>query len=148
MVTKFSFGGGEGVIPNNLSLDDLTLGSATIPPGEARHYWIVFRGYRYDGSDAPRKITVSLPDGRGRRVQVAIADPARGQLRWQVKPPATGWVYGVENTTLLESTPMASAIGATIASVRRAGPILWDVGLTTGVLVEPHGALTSPTSAK
>src|SRR3954447_2255838 len=75
-------GGGEGDTPGS-DLDDLQLGSATIPVGASRHYWVVFRGYRFAGSDAPRKITVSLPDAKGRRVQLVIADPARGDLRWE-----------------------------------------------------------------
>ena len=75
-------GGGEGALPETLGLDDLKLGSTKIPPGESRHYWVVFRGYRYPGSDVPRKITIALPDTRGRRVELVIADPAHGQLRW------------------------------------------------------------------
>ena len=62
-------GGGEGDFPKGLSLEDQQLGSTTIPPGETRHYWVVFRGYRYPGSDAPRRISVLLPDARGRRIR-------------------------------------------------------------------------------
>jgi hypothetical protein len=139
-------GGGEGAFPANLGLDDLSLGSATIPAGESRHYWVVFRGYRYDGSDVPRKITVALPDARGRRVQLVIADPARGDLRWEVKPPPSGYFYGAQNTSLFASGLAATAMAGNIALVRRAGPILWDVGLTSRFLVETEGNLNSPTS--
>ncbi|HMF44492.1 MAG TPA: hypothetical protein VKQ32_27650 [Polyangia bacterium] len=139
-------GGGEGAFPPNLGLDDLQLGSATIPPGESRRYWVVFRGYRYDRSDAPRKITVTLPDARGRRVQLVIADPARGQLRWEMKPPTTGLVYGIQNTSLFAPGLTASAMAGNLAYVGRAGAILWDGGLTSRFLVEPKGNLNSPTS--
>jgi hypothetical protein len=139
-------GGGEGTVPTNLALDDLTLGSATVPPGESRRYWVVFRGYRYDGSDVPRKITVSLPDARGRRVQLVIADPARGQLRWEVQPAPSGYFYGAQNTSLFAPGLTASAMAGTLGLVRRAGPISWDVGLTSRFLVEPKGNLNSPTS--
>ena len=92
-------GGGEGDF-QGVDLDDLKIGSSTIPPGATRHLWVVFRGYRFAGSDAPRKITVSLPDARGRRVQIVIADPARGDLRWETAPARTGAAYGVQNTAL------------------------------------------------
>ncbi len=140
-------GGGEGALPEDLGLDDLKLGAATIPPGETRRYWVVFRGYRYDGSDVPRKITVMLPDARGRRVQLVIADPSRGQLRWEMKPSGTSYVYGLENTSLLASGLSATAVAATISFVRPAGPLLWDAGLTSRTLIEPQGNLSSPTSA-
>src|SRR4029079_3196379 len=93
-------GGGEGAFPSDLSLEDQQLGSTTIAPGQSKSYWVLFRGYRYAGSDVPRKITISLPDARWRRVQLVIADPARGQLRWEVKPRAITLFYGLQNTSL------------------------------------------------
>ena len=72
----------------------------------------MFRGYRYAGSDVPRKITVSLPDARGRRVQVVIADPARGELRWETAPPRTGAAYGVQNTAVFAPGFTATGIAA------------------------------------
>lgn len=140
-------GGGDGSFPENLGLEDLKLGSTTIPPGESRRYWVVFRGYRYDGSDVPRKITISLPDTRGRRVQLVIADPAQGTLRWEVKPGSTGFAYGLQNSSLYASGLTVTAMAGTLAFVGRAGPVLWDAGLTSRILVEPQGGLNSPTSA-
>src|SRR5262249_14865526 len=126
---------------------DLKLGSTTIAPGETRRYWVVFRGYRYDASDVPRKITVMMPDARGRRVQLVIADPGRGDLRWQIKPPTTSLVYGFQNTSLFAPGLPATAVAGTISFVGPAGPLLWDAGLTSRLLVEPQGNLNSPTSA-
>ena len=140
-------GGGEGDFPAGLALEDQQLGSTTIPPGETRHYWVVFRGYRYPASDVPRRITVLLPDPRGRRLQVVIADPARGQLRWEIKPVRSGYMYGVQNTALLASGLSTTSVAANLALVARAGPVLWDVGLTSRLLVQSRGGLDSPTSS-
>jgi hypothetical protein len=139
-------GGGEGDFPGG-ALDELQLGSAKIPAGGTRHYWVVFRGYTYAGSDVPRKIIVSLPDARGRRVQIVIADPARGDLRWDTAPPTTGAAYGVQNTSVYAPGFTASAIGAEISLVTRRGPIMYDLGLISGLVVESKGRTLSETSA-
>jgi hypothetical protein len=139
-------GGGEGPFPEGSDLDDLKLGSVSILPGQTRSYWVVFRGYRYPGSDVPRKVTISLPDARGRRVQLVIADPARGQLRWEVKPFASTMIYGIQNTALLGPTLDGVGTEVLIGGVSRAGPILWDFALTSRTLVQQGGPLMSPTS--
>jgi len=41
-------GGGEGDF-QDADLDDLKIGSITIPAGATRHTWVVFRGYRFAG---------------------------------------------------------------------------------------------------
>ncbi len=139
-------GGGEGPFPEDSALDDLKLGSVSIPPGQTRSYWVVFRGYRYPGSDVPRKVTISLPDARGRRVQIVIADPARGQLRWEVKPVASTMIYGIQNTALFGPALDGMGMSALIGGVSRAGPILWDFAVTSRMFVEQEGGLMSPTS--
>jgi hypothetical protein len=138
-------GGGEGDSPGS-DLDDLQLGSATIPPGASRHYWVVFRGYRFEGSDAPRKVTVSLPDARGRRVQLVIADPALGDLRWATAPARTNAAYGVQNTSVFAPGFTTSEIAAEISLVSRVGPILYDLGLTSGMVHQSKGRMLSETS--
>lgn len=140
-------GGGEGPFPTDLASQDYTLGSTAIPPGQTRKAWVMFRGYRYAGSDVPRKITVSLPDPRGRRVQVVIADPARGQLRWEVQPKASTLFYGVNNTMLYGPELDGIGTAATLGLLQRSGRFLWDAGLTSRIFVETEGSLTSPTSA-
>ena len=140
-------GGGEGNFPDGLAVDDMQLGSTTVPPGESRHYWVAFRGYRFPGSDVPRRMTVLVPDARGRRIKLVIADPANGRLRWEVKPARTGFMYGVQNTSLLASGLNATAIAASIAAISRAGAFLWDAGLTSRLLVQQRGGLDSPTSS-
>jgi hypothetical protein len=138
--------GGEGPFPAGLGSEDYKIGSITVPPGQTRKAWIMFRGYRYDGSDVPRKITISLPDARGRRVQVVIADPARGQLRWEVKPPHHAFAYGMQNATLYAEGFSAMATAVQLSIVSRAGPFLYDFGLTSRVLLETKGLLPSETS--
>jgi hypothetical protein len=138
-------GGGEGDSPGS-DLDDLQLGSATIPAGASRHYWVVFRGYRYAGSDVPRKITVSLPDARGRRVELIIADPARGDLRWDMVPGRTGAAYGVQNVSVYAPGFTTTGIAPQISLVTRVGPILYDLGLTSGMYLESKGRMLSETS--
>jgi hypothetical protein len=140
-------GGGEGPFPKGLSLEDQQLGSTTIPPGETRRYWVVFRGYKYAGSEVPRKISLLMPDARGRRIRVVIADPANGRLRWEIAPKRTGYMYGIQNTTLLASGLTMTGIAGNLSLVGRAGPILWDVGLSARMLVQQRGGLESPTSS-
>jgi hypothetical protein len=139
-------GGGEGPFPTDLASQDYTLGSTTIPPGQTRTAWVMFRGYRYPGSDVPRKVTVSFPDPRGRRVQVVIADPARGQLRWEVQPIARTLFYGVNNTSLYGPELDGLGMGATLGLLQRSGRFLWDAGVTSRFFIETEGSLISPTS--
>jgi hypothetical protein len=138
-------GGGEGDF-EGADLDDLKSGSIAVPAGATRRYWVVFRGYRYAGSDVPRKIIVSLPDARGRRVQLVIADPARGDLRWETDPARTGAAYGVQNTSVFAPGFTTSAIGAQISLITRVGPIMYDLGLTSGLLLESKGRMLSETN--
>jgi hypothetical protein len=136
--------GGDGDFPGG-SLEDLQLGSAKIPSGGTRHYWVVFRGYRFAGSDVPRRITVSFPDARGQRVQLVIADPARGDLRWEAAPARTNAAYGVRNTSVFAPGFTASVIAAEISLVTRAGPIMYDLGLTSGLVLQSKGRALSET---
>ena len=84
-------GGGEGDFPEGLRprrpearVDDRSRRR------ETRHYWVVFRGYRYRGQRrAARRSPCSLPDARGRRVQLVIADPARGDCAGRSSRPRT-----------------------------------------------------------
>ena len=133
--------GGEGA-PGSTS----ALGSTVIPPGEARRFWVRFQTYRYPGSDVPRKITIFLPDARGRRVQLVIADPARGQ-RWDVEPPPLGAIYGLQQTFLSSSELHATGLAAQFGLLGRVGPFLWDLGTSTRWLLQRQGPLVSETSS-
>jgi hypothetical protein len=134
-------GGGEGESPG-----ELRVASIVIPPGQTRTYWVQFRGYRYPGSDVPRRIVIALPDARGRRLELVIADPARANLRWEVEPLPLGGGLGFQQTVLSGSALDATAMAVQFDDFGRAGPILWDAGVTLRLLVERAGQLTSETS--
>lgn len=133
--------GGEGGEPDG----GTTLGSITILPGETRQVWVTFGGYRYPGSDVPRKVVIWFPDAQGRRVELVIADPARGQ-RWLVEPLALGIGFGAQWTTLDSSALAASATAAQLTYVWRAGPLLVDAGTSARLILQRGGRLISETS--
>ena len=140
-------GGGEGPFPGGDAGEGSPLGQVVIPPGQTRSYWALFRGYRFPGSDAPRRITLALPGAGGPGLRLALADPARGVLRWSLPAATSGFMYGGRSTTLGGSYTGASEVSTQIVRAFRAGPALWDVGLISTVLVQNRGALISPTSS-
>lgn len=134
-------GGGEGAVPHG----GTNLGSVTILPGETREAWVRFRGYRYAGSDVPRKVTIWFPDASGRRVELVIADPGRGQ-RWMVEPIAIGLGFGAQDTTLDSSALAARSVAAQLTWVWRMGPLLGDAGWSSRLILQRGGRLISETS--
>jgi hypothetical protein len=76
-----------------------------------------------------------------------IADPARGQLRWEVKPLGSTMIYGVNNTSLFGPELVGTAVAAMLGGIKRSGPILYDIGLTARTFVMQRGSWTSPTSS-
>ncbi|HEY7372764.1 MAG TPA: hypothetical protein VIF57_11430 [Polyangia bacterium] len=134
--------GGEGAEPDGGST---TLGSVAILPGETRGVWVRFQGHRYPGSDTPRKVTVWFPDARGRRVELVIADPGRGQ-RWLVEPFAFSAGFGAQSTTLDSSELAARAVAAQITYLWRVGPLLIDAGMSLRLILQRGGRLISETS--
>ena len=133
--------GGEGADPHGAT----TLGWVTILPGETRQAWVQFRGYRYPGSDVPRKVTIWFPDARGRRVELVIADPGRGQ-RWTMDPLPLGVGFGAQSTTLDSSAFAARAVAAQLTWVWRMGPLLGDAGMSDTLILQRGGRLISETS--
>jgi hypothetical protein len=141
-------GGGEGPFPGQLAADDSTLRPLAVPPGQTRTYWALFRGYRFPGSDLPRRITLTVPGGDGgRHLQVTLADPARGLLRWEVPVARGAWMLGLQNSSLLGNHLKATGVSTQLSRLSRVGRLLLDVSLTSRVLVETDGALVSPTSS-
>ena len=134
-------GGGLGPSPGGRR-NELVM----IPPGQTRAAWVRFSAYRYEGSDVPRRITISLPDARGRRVQLVIADPARPTLRWEMPPIPLSGTLGFQTTTLSGSALDARATAVQLSNVWRTGPLLWDAGVGLRLLVERQGQLMSSTS--
>jgi hypothetical protein len=115
------------------------LAAVSIPPGQSRVMWALFRGYRFEGSETPRRITLRVPVEGGAPLLLVLADPARGALRWQTPPVTSGWSYGVKNVALLAPGMSGPAPSTEIVRVSRYGRILWDLGLLSTVFAETKG---------
>jgi hypothetical protein len=137
---------GDGAFPG-APPEGADLTNIEVAPGQTRAFWVLFRGYRFAGSDVPRRITLTLPDVEGRALELVLADPGRGDLRWQVPPTTSTWAVGFEGTSLYGGYTQATATSTRIARLFRAGRVLWDVGLVSTVLVQVEGKLRSETSS-
>jgi hypothetical protein len=141
-------GGAPGRFPGELPGEGSLVAPITVAPGETRSYWALFRGYRVADGDVPRRITVRIPTGGGPALELVLADPARGRLRWDLSPPASVWIVGLENVALfgahLRATGLATVIARRVGLPRR---FLLDVGLLSALLVESQGTLRSSTSS-
>jgi hypothetical protein len=141
-------GGGEGHFPGELPDDAAAVIAAlTIPPGQTRTFWVMFRGYRFPDSDLPRRITLGVPSEGKRPLALVIADPARGRVRWNLAPRSSVWNIGFDNTSLYGHHLQAMVVGSAIGRLSQAGRVFWEAGLTSAVLIEPRGDLTSSTSS-
>jgi hypothetical protein len=125
----------------------LKMQPVAIPPGQTQSYWVVFRGYHFEGSDVPRRIVLALPDPTGRRLELTLADPARGLARWDMDAPPSIWMIGIQNHTMFGSHLRAMAMATQVTRMARAGRLLWDVGFVSRLMVQINGGLTSSTSA-
>jgi hypothetical protein len=137
---------GEGAFPGQPP-EPLLLEPLDVPPGQTRSFWVLFRGYQFPDSDIPRRVTLKMPGAGGQPIELVLADPARGYLRWHVAPARSGWLIGVQNASFLGSYLKGSTTATVISRIASVGPLLWDVGLTETLLVETQGGLSSPTSS-
>ncbi|HZL16841.1 MAG TPA: hypothetical protein VFG23_03740 [Polyangia bacterium] len=118
-----------------------------VPAGQTRSFWVLFRGYRFAGSEIQRRVTLDVPGIDGRPIVLTLADPARGFLRWKVAPTGSAYLVGLQNDTFYGSYLQANTTSMRFSRIATAGPLLWDVGFSTTVLVETQGRLRSPTSS-
>lgn len=125
----------------------LLLEPIEVPAGQTRSFWVLFRGYRFPGSEIPRRVTLSMPGADGHPITLVLADPARGLLRWNVAPKPSAWMIGFQNDAFAGSYLRGSTTSMRISRIASAGPLLWDLGLSETVLVQTQGALRSPTSS-
>jgi hypothetical protein len=139
-------GGGAGPFPGELPDEGSLLAAVSVAPGETRPLWAIFHGYRFEGSDRPRRITLDVPFDDG-AVRIALADPALGDLRWVAQPPRTGVTIGLRNISLVGGGLHATVPSTEIVLSSRRGPVLFDVGLVSMVLVQSEGPLRSSTSS-
>lgn len=140
-------GAGEG--PANP--DALTVVPAiptiTVAPGQTTRAWVLFLGYRFEGSETPRRVTLNAPGPDGQVIRVTLADPAHGALRWRLPAQRAQMMIGFQNNTYFGGAFQGLVPLTTFARVGRLGPLLWDVGLVSGVAIQQQGALVSATSA-
>ncbi|HEY5088474.1 MAG TPA: hypothetical protein VIK30_00815, partial [Polyangia bacterium] len=137
---------GDGTFPGELP-EPLLLEPMEVPAGQTRSFWILFRGYQFPDSDIPRRVLLNMPGAEGHPLQLVLADPARGTLRWNVAPRRSAWMLGFQNDSFVGSYLRGSTTSMRIARIASAGPFLWDLGFTETVLVQSQGALRSPTSS-
>ena len=139
-------GGGAGTFPGEPPDEGSLLAGVTIPAGQSQVVWAIFHGYRFDGSDRPRRVTLKIPLDDG-VLALDLADPARGALRWEAPAFREGLTIGIRDVSTYGGGLHVTAPGTEIALSRRRGPILWDVGLVSAVVVETKGPLQSVTSS-
>jgi hypothetical protein len=118
-----------------------------VPAGQTRSFWVLFRGYRFAGSDIERRVTLNVPGIDGRPIELTLADPARGLLRWKVAPQSSAYLVGFQNDAFYGSYLQAITSSVQFSRIASAGPLLWDVGISTTLLVESQGRLRSPDSS-
>lgn len=138
-------GAGAGGFPGAEDARRSWAGPLPVAPGETRRFWAVFRGYRYPGSDVPRKVVLAMAGSDG-PLRLVLADPAHGGLRWALPARRSGWMLGVDSIDLLGGTTRALGVSPEITLVRRLGGPLLDVSLVSPQLVQTQGSLLSRTS--
>ena len=140
-------GGAEGQFPGKELGTRSILAPVVVPPGQSRSLWVMFRGYRFPGTEVPRRITLKIPVPEGQPLELTLADPARGRLRWTLAPSSSGWTVGFVNTSLFSDHLHATVVSTQLSRLTRSGRFQWEVGLATSVLVQTQGALISSTSS-
>lgn len=139
--------GGDGRFPGDGADDTLVVKAIPILPGQTQTLWAMFRGYRFPGSEIPRRIVVTIPGPGGHPLRLALADPARGDGRWLVPARKSSVMLGLENTSLLGGRTKMTGISSEITLFRPLGRFLLDTSLSSSLLVQSQGSLTSPTSS-
>lgn len=138
---------GEGPFPGELPEGGGDLHPIEVPAGQRRSFWILFRGYRFDGSEVPRRIALTMPGAEGRTLELVLADPAEGLLRWEVPPTRSSWTVGIQSGSLYGGYVQAMSFSERVSRQASAGRFLWDAGLVSSVLVQVQGRLRSDTSS-
>jgi hypothetical protein len=82
-----------------------------------------------------------------RALELRLADPARGRLRWTLEPESGGWTVGFLNTSLFNNRQQATVVTTQVSRVARLSRFLWEIGVTSSVIVQTQGALNSSTSS-
>jgi hypothetical protein len=139
-------GGGAGPFPGEPPGEGSLLSAVTIAPGQSQVVWAIFHGYRFDGSDRPRRITLRVPLDDG-ALTLDLADPARGALRWEAPAFRNAIAVGLRDVSVMAGGLHATVPGSEVTFTRRRGPVMWDVGLVSALVVETKGPLQSVASS-
>lgn len=140
-------GGGEGPFPGEVPDQGSVLAGVTIPPGAERDVWAIFHGYRFEGSELQRKVTMKVPLEGGGALELVLADPARGGLRWEMLPPRAAFVVGIRSDSLAGSALRGVGTSTELSGLWRLGRLRLDAGLLSTVFVQIRGPLVSESSA-
>ena len=111
---------GDGAFPG-APPEGADLNQIDVAPGQTQSFWVLFRGYQFAGSDLPRRITLTMPDAEGGALELVLADPARGDLRWEVPPTRSAWYLGVRSGSLYGGYAQATAISTRVSRLARGG---------------------------
>jgi hypothetical protein len=137
---------GDGAFPGEPP-EALELSVITVAPGQTRTTWVLFRGYRFADSDIPRRVTLTLPDPDGRTLELVLADPAEGYLRWTVPSTHSSWTFGVQSDAVYGGYAQLQMVSTRLSRLAQAGRFLWDVGLVSTTVVQVKGELRSKSSS-
>jgi hypothetical protein len=138
---------GDGPFPGTLPEGGGDLHPIEVASGQTRSFWILFRGYHFEGSEIPRQITLTMPGPDGRTLEVVLADPADGLLRWEVPPTRSTWTVGIQSGSLYGGYVQAMSFSERVSRQASAGRFLWDAGLVSSLMVQVQGKLRSDTSS-
>ena len=139
-------GGGAGAFPGEPPDEGSLLAGVTIPAKQSQIVWAIFHGYRFTGSDRPRRVTLRIPLDDG-VLALDLADPARGALRWEAPALREGLTIGLRSLSTFGGGLHVTMPGTEVTLARRRGPVLFDVGLVSSVVVQTEGPLQSVTSS-
>ncbi|HVY41083.1 MAG TPA: hypothetical protein VHM31_24270 [Polyangia bacterium] len=118
-----------------------------VAPGQTRTAWVLFRGYRFADSDIPRRVALKLPDPDGRAVELVLADPAEGYLRWTVPPTHSAFTFGVQSHAVYGGYAQLQMVSTRLSRQAQLGRYLWDLGLVSTTVVQVKGTLRSSSSS-
>ena len=137
---------GDGPFPGEVP-EAMELPTIDIAPGQTRTTWVLFRGYRFADSDIPRRVSLTLPDARGRTVELVLADPGEGYLRWAVPATHSTFTFGVQSRAVYGGYAQLQMVSTRLSRMARTGNFLWDVGLVSTTVVQVKGPLRSKSSS-
>lgn len=132
----------RGEVPESTELPTIDVAA-----GQTRTAWVLFRGYRFADSDIARRVSLSLPDARGRTAELVLADPAEGYLRWAVPPTRSTFTFGVQSRALYGGYAQLQMVSTRLSRQAQLGRYLWDVGIVSTTVVQVKGELRSTSSS-